>query len=73
MWLQSRHRDRVVPEDQALAQAQTGHATASPAPDPRDSIVDGLASTWDNRAQFDTAPATLKVPPAQPYRFERLP
>ena len=33
------------------------------APDPRDAVLALLAGNWDNRAQFDAAPARLKVPP----------
>jgi hypothetical protein len=40
-----------------------GAPIMSVAPTPQ-RIVDGLAGTWDNRAQYDAAPATLKVPPS---------
>jgi hypothetical protein len=34
------------------------------APDPRDAVLALLAGSWDNRAQFDAAPASLKTPPS---------
>lgn len=41
----------------------TGCTTVTSA-DPRDAIVAALAGSWDNRAQFDAAPASLKVAPS---------
>ena len=29
-----------------------------------DAVVDGLVGTWDNRVQYDAAPAALKAPPS---------
>jgi hypothetical protein len=42
----------------------TGCTATRPNSDPRDSLLSGLAGTWDNRAQFSAAPAELKVPPS---------
>jgi hypothetical protein len=42
-----------------------GACTATRLPtDPRDTVLDGMVGTWENRAQFSAAPAELKVPPS---------
>lgn len=50
----------VVAAVLGLAGCATGPAVA---PDPRDALLAQLAGSWDNRAQFDAAPARLKVAP----------
>ncbi|MFM7708471.1 MAG: hypothetical protein ACKO9D_10690, partial [Gammaproteobacteria bacterium] len=49
------------------AAAPAAAPVAAPAGLSRDAdleaIVDGLVGTWDNRAQYEAAPAALKVPP----------
>lgn len=54
-----------------LAVALAGCASLAPAPaeDPAARVVAALAGPWDNRAQFDAAPAALKVPPSVDGRW----
>ncbi len=47
-----------------MALILAGCATTQSAADDRDALVASLAGTWANAAQFDAAPAALKVPPS---------
>lgn len=48
----------------SIAALLAGCVHAPPAADPAARVVRALAGDWDNRAQFDAAPAALKVPPS---------
>ena len=49
----------------SAAPSASAQAAADPARDADlEALVDGLTGVWDNRAQYEAAPAALKVPPS---------
>ena len=48
----------------ALVRVEAAPAAHAASDAELDAVIDGLVGTWDNRAQYDAAPAALKAPPS---------
>ena len=48
----------------ALVRGEAAPAVHAASDAELDAVVDGLVGTWDNRVQYDAAPAALKAPPS---------